>query len=266
MTLSSVVVIMVSSVFLVQNQFYAIQLERAGVQDNARMVTELVASEIRSLVDDGVVTAENKKLVVRSPMVLGAVCAHGTGNRVMVQVEGGVSGITTSEVGGVALRDSVTGAWAYRDAAWNSIYQSGGSPAASCAGNGADTTGASSHFMQMRGLNGLFGGTPPVGSVLLLYRRVEYSFAASTMDPTTTALYRKIGTGTAVEFATGMDASAQFRYRTGGSTYDQQVSSGSVGAIDAIRIEAQARRRPRTGGTDDVTFGWGVNVILRNGG
>ena len=62
------------------------------------------------------------------------------------------------------------------------------------------------------------------------------------------------------------DASAGFQYRTGGSTYANTVSGGSLANIDAIRIVAQARRRPETGGVDDVTFGWGVNVFLRNGG
>jgi hypothetical protein len=63
-----------------------------------------------------------------------------------------------------------------------------------------------------------------------------------------------------------MDASAQFMYRTGGSTYATSVSGGNLALIDAIRIEARARRAPQTGGVDDVTFGWGVNIALRNGG
>ena len=67
-----------------------------------------------------------------------------------------------------------------------------------------------------------------------------------------------------VEFATGMDTTAQFQYRTGGTTYADTVSSSSLGDIDAIRIVADARKRAPTGGQEDLTFGWSVNVTLRN--
>lgn len=266
MTLSSVLVILVSTVFLVQNQYYAIQLERSAAHDNARVGTEMVASEIRSVPLGGVTRAENKRLQVRSPMLLGVVCGHPGSNRVSVQLDGGVAGINTDDVGGVALLNPVTGAWDYRDANWGNMYQGGGSPAADCATNGADTAGVSGDFARFRRFNSYFGGLPPTGSVVMFYREVEYRFATSTMDPTTTALYRgKVGE-TLDELVTGMDATAQFLYRTGGSSYFTTVSGGSLANVDAIRLRIQARRKPRTGGVDDVTYGWDVNVYLRNTG
>jgi hypothetical protein len=61
-----------------------------------------------------------------------------------------------------------------------------------------------------------------------------------------------------------MDASAQFQYRTGGSTYGDTIAAASLDDIDAVRIVAEARRRAQSGGQQDVTFGWSVNVVLRN--
>ena len=266
LTLSSVVMVLVSTVFMVQNQYYALQLERSAAHDNARTVTETVASEVRSVMAGGVVLAQNKRLVVRSPMILGVVCGLPGSNRAVVQVDGGVANITTDDVAGVALRDSVTGAWTYQDAGWGDMYQAGGTPAATCAANGADTLGASADFMTFRRFNSYFGGLPPVGSIVMFYRAVEYKFATSAMDPALTALYRGPYGGTLLEFATGMDSTAQFEYRTGGSTYATSVTGGLLALIDAVHIEARARRRPATGGTEDVTYGWGVNVYLRNGG
>lgn len=264
LTLSSVVVILVSTVFLVQNQYYALQLERSAAQDNVRMVTETVASEIRSVMQGGVVIAQNTRLVVRSPLVLGVVCGWPGANKVSVQIDGGDANLDTDAVAGVALRDSVTGAWTYQDADWSDTYQSGGDPS-SCAANGADTVGAYDDFQDFRRFNSYFGGLPPVGSIVMFYEAVEYSLAASTMDPTATALYRGPYGGALVEFATGMDSTAQFTYRTGGSTYATSVTGASLALIDAIHIEARARRTPQTGGVEDVTAGWGVNVYLRNG-
>lgn len=266
LTLSSVVVILVSTVFLVQNQFYALQLERAAAQDNARAVTEIVASEIRSMMAGGVVLAQNRRLVVRSPLLLGAVCALETGNRVSVQFDGGADGLDADAVAGVALRDPATGGWVYQDADWSDMHQPGGQPAAGCADNGADTVGARDDFANFRRFNSYFGGRPPLGSIVMFYQTVEYQLGPSTMDSSSTALYRGPYGGTLVEFATGMDSTAQFRYRTGGSTYATSVTGASLALIDAIRIEAQALRRPATGGVESVRAGWGVNVYLRNGG
>jgi type II secretory pathway pseudopilin PulG len=266
LALSSVLVILVGTTFLVQNQYYAVQVERSAAQDNARMVTEMIASEVRSTMKGGVVLAANKRLVVRSPMALAIVCDLGGGGRVSVHVEGGDTLIDTDEVSGVALRDTLTAGWTYYDAGWSDFRQPGGTPARDCANNGADTVGATADFFRLRRLDSYFGAPPPLGSVLMLYRTVEYKFATSEMDPTTLALFRGLYGDDLMEFATGMSGTAQFRYRTGGSTYSTSVSGGALSTIDAIRIQADARRAPQTGGVNDVTFGWGVNVVLRNGG
>ena len=267
LTLSSVLVVLVSTVFLVQNQYFAIQLERSAAQDNARMTTEMVASEIRSVMKAGVTRANNTRLRVNSPMAMGVVCGHPGSNRVAVQIDGGTSGLVTDDVEGVALLDPATGDWDYHDAGWSNMYQSGGTPAAACFTNGADTVGAYNDFIQFRRFNNYFGGLPAVGSVVMFYREVEYEFDTSEMDPSVLALFRSVNGDDPVELVTGINGTAQFQYRRVGQTsYQTTVGSGDLDEIDAIRIEAQARSRPRTGGVDDVTFGWGVNVYLRNGG
>lgn len=265
LTISSLIVVMVSTVFLVQNQYYAIQLSRTTAQDNARMMTEMMSSELRSVMQGGVVTAQNDSVVVRSPIVLAAICYAGAHHDPSVQYVGGADDIDTDEVSGVAMRDPTDGSWSYHDADFSKFNQTGGTPAVDCYNNGADTVGAKSDFAQMKRLNTYFGGDPPAGSILMIYRKVSYFIATSTMDSDDLALYRAISGGNAVELVTGLDSSAQFQYRTGGSSYATSVSSGNVSKIDAIRIVAEARTRPQTGGVDDVTYGWSTNVILRNG-
>lgn len=265
MVLSSVLVILVGTTFMVQNQYYAVQLERSAAQDNARMVTEMISSELRSIMKGSVVTAGNKQLVVRSPMTLAVVCANGSGPKYSVHIEGGDTLIDVDEVAGVGLQDPLTGTWLYRDETWKKIYLNSNA-AQFCAANGADTTGASNEFHDIFKLNTMFGFSPPPGTIIMFYRTVEYTFATSQMDPTKFALFRKIGTGPAVEFATGMDPSAQFLYRRKGvAGYATSVGAANLAEIDAIRVEARARRTPQAGGVDDVTYGWGVNLILRNG-
>ena len=58
LTLSSVIVTLVSSVFLTQNNFYRSVVQRTRVQDNLRVATDLIASEVRAVAGGGVTTAE----------------------------------------------------------------------------------------------------------------------------------------------------------------------------------------------------------------
>jgi hypothetical protein len=57
-----------------------------------------------------------------------------------------------------------------------------------------------------------------------------------------------------------------FRYKTGGSTYADTIVAASLDDIDVVRIEAGARKRARTGGRADITFGWAVDIPIRNAG
>jgi hypothetical protein len=126
------------------------------------------------------------------------------------------------------------------------------------------TSGASGEFHRLGPLNTFFGNAPREGVALMLYRETTYRIQDSELDPGRLGLFRRVLGGSFVEFATGMDASAQFQYRTGGSTYADTVVAASLDAIDAVRIVADARKPARTGGHQDVTFGWSVTVALPN--
>ena len=120
--------------------------------------------------------------------------------------------------------------------------------------------------MRLERIDDYHGSWPALGTVMMFYRTVDYRIQTSTMDPSTLGLFRGLYGGTLVELATGLDSSSGFLYRTGGSSYATSVSgAASLGQIDAVRIVAQARTRPQAGGAEDVTYGWAVNVHLRNG-
>ena len=255
-------VVLVSGVFLVQNQYYALQLKRAIVQDNARSVTAMMASDLRSVAKGGVIVAESARVVVRTPLALSVICAT-QGPDVFVYLDGGEAALDTTNVAGFAVRDSA-GAWSYYNVTWRKLVTPGGNPAASCAAQGADTVGASSDFIKLKRLGSYHSPAPGIGDVLMFFAEREYSFAASALDSTSRALYRGPYGGTLVEFVTGMDSTAGFAYRTGGSTYSSSVSGPALQDIDAIRVDAEARTHAETGGRSDVRYGWSVSIPLRN--
>ncbi len=164
----------------------------------------------------------------------------------------------------MAIRNMSAGTWDYRNAAWSALNGGMTSAASECAGAGADTSGVVSQFRMIDQLEGLYGSAPTPPAVLMLFRETTFKIQSSVLDPAVLALFRGNYGQPLVEFATGLAATAKFQYRTGGTTYADTVTAAQVSNIDAVRIVADARMPPETGGAGDVTFGWSVNVALRN--
>ena len=263
MVLSSVILILVSTTFLVQSQYYSAQRLNVNMHDNARMTTERVASEIRPVMAGGFVVAGPRTLTLRSPILVGVVCRLVT-NDVYLHVDGGLAGLNTGEVAGVAVRDTTTGAWTYGTTTWTNVNGGTTGAASNCASQGADTTWATAEFRRIVNLQTLFGSAPSAGVVLMFFRETTFKIQQSVLDSAVLGLFRASYGQSLVEFATGMDATAQFQYRTGGTTYADTITSGSLANIDAVRIVADARVPAQSGGQEDITFGWSSNVILRN--
>ncbi len=264
LTLSGVVLMLVSTTFLVQNRYYQSQREYAATHDAARALTERVAGELRSVMPGGIAVAGARTLTLRSPIVLMGVCEIQS-PRVHLYNEGGETPLVTAEVGGIGWLDETTGLWTYREASWSYLNGGGGTAAANrCATNGADTAWAAPEFHRVENFQTLFGSLPQPGDVLMLFRGTRFQILESTLEPGRLALFRRVGAGPLVELVTGLDTTAKFQYRTGGTTYADTVVAASLGSVDAVRIVADARRPAPTGGAGALTFGWSVNIALRN--
>lgn len=264
LVLSSFIIGLVSHTFLVQNQYYSTQTLRSGAQDNVRVATELMAREIRTAMEDGVIVAGARTLTLRSPVTMTIVCSRIGAPQLDVFNEGGESQIDTAEVAGIAARDPSTGAWEIATTTWDNVNGSASASAGNCADGGADTVGVAADFHRLRRLDLLLASVPDEGDVVMLFRETTFKIQTSQLDTTTLGLFRGVYGGSLVEFATGIDTTAHFEYRTGGSTYADTISSGTLTDIDAIRLVAQARKAAPTGGQDDIRFGWSVNVALRS--
>lgn len=262
LVLSSFMIVLVSHTFLVQNQFYATQTLRAGVQDNVRAATELLASEIRDVAAGGVVVAGARTLTIRSPMAVGILCdMNGSSNDGEVMTQGGEAAVEADEVAGLALRIGST--WSFVNATWASVNGGDASSARNCFSNGADTVGARDDFHRFTNLNTVFPElTPTQGDAVMVFRETTFTIRQSQLDPSTLALYRQPYGREAVEFATGMDTTAQFQFRTTGGLFVDSITS-ELANVDAVRIVADAVKPAPTGGADDIRFGWSVNVPLR---
>ena len=258
LTLSSVIVGLVSSVFLTQNNFYRFVVQRTRVQDNLRVVTDLIASEVRGVAGGGVTTAENRRFVVRLPIAMGEVCSQSPAEGYVYMP--GLTKIDGNEVAGYARQDG-SGTWTYTADNWsNLLLSSGAVDANEClTRSGADTVGATADFGR---LSIPAGAT--LGEVIMIYREVEFKIDQSELDPQTLAVYRGVTGDTLREFATGIKPDTGFQYRLPSSFYQNSITGASLANIEKIRVIASAIATDSIGGINSYSHEWTVGIPLRN--
>ena len=262
LVLSTLIVALVTSVFLVQNEFYSDAVKRSALQESVRSATLLVSSQLRGVASGGIVEAEPDSVTFRIPLVVGGVCrVDGSETYLLLPLDG--EEIDGSEIAGYAVRDD-SGDWSYTAATWASIYQSSGDlPAQRCASAGADTTGAGADFYRLDGLD----ATPALGpgDLVMLYREMTLKLGTSLLDGSSTALFAGQSGGTLTEFTSGLTAGSAFEYRFGGQTnWRNRVPGGNKNRIAAIRFSALGALEASRLGRDSLTFNLSVTVPLRN--
>lgn len=241
LTLSTVLVLLVSTVFLAQNEFYEDVVRRSDVQDEARSVVELVASEVRPATGSGFLVADSLRLGVREPLSVGVVCEV-RGTLVSVYLPRPSAGLDTAEVTGYGIREP-EGSWRFYDRTWSAMHVgSGGRAVDDCEAVGFDTSGLPpSHFVQLRGPGNTPSPPPRIGGSLMVQRDLELRFAESELDPGRVALYRGTYGETLSEFATGLGPDSRFRYRLKGNDDFVPAATGSdLERVEAVSVTAHA--------------------------
>jgi len=263
MLLATLVVILVTTVFLVQNEFYGDAVKRSALQENVRSAVSLVSSELRAVAAGGIVVAEPDSVVYRVPLTVGGVCAvSGTESYLLLPLEG--DSVDATEVVGYAVRDA-SGDWTHTTASWASIFHSSGAtPAATCEAAGADTVGARHDFYRLDGLVASPALQP--GDLVMIYKQLEFKLGTSELDSISTAVFWGQAGGVITEFANSLSASSAFQYRLSGSTIFQDfvTGEGNLPNIVVIRFSAFGSVSASRANRDSLTFDLTISVPLGN--
>lgn len=260
-TISTAVVFMAASVFLVQNDFYGFLLDRSRTQENARGFLEVVERDVGSLVGAALVAADSTRIALRTPQTLGAVCRI-VGSDHYVHLAS-VDALVPATAMGFGAR-SAAGTWSFGTGSVAGALQGQGpTSAAMCAAAGADTVGASQEFFRVPSLSGLTGVAHTEGDVIMVYDLVELWIDASTLDPALLALYRGVAGEASTEYTTGVAAGGVFEYQVGG-TWRGRVTGTDLDLVDAIRIRAGTFQPGESGIGSDADFTLQLDLPLRN--
>jgi prepilin-type N-terminal cleavage/methylation domain-containing protein len=263
MTLSSVVVMLVTSVFVVQNRFYSHIVNRGTLHESVRTAAALVASDLRGLASGGVVAAEPDSLVIRAPLAMGVVCGVDE-RKAYVFLPFGGAGFRADEVSGYGLRDP-DGSWSYTAAAWSSVHRASGSgPAGVCAGAGAEVEGAWEDFHRLDDLAP--SGALKVGVMVMVFQERVLKIGVSALKPSSKAIYRGRPGGTLAEVATGLSEESGFWYETPSQQGLQRWVRGrtNLERVDKIQFVAAGTAPSSRLGGDPSTFQLTVTLPPKN--
>ncbi|MFP3947229.1 MAG: PilW family protein [Longimicrobiales bacterium] len=262
LTLATILVGLVTSVFIAQSDFYDDVTRRSRVHADARSVVDVIAGDVRAATQGAFVVAGSGQLVVRVPLTVGVICAV-SGSSVSTYLPRAQAGLDTAGVTGYAIRNG-NGTWSWDFDDWNGLYDSDGTTIKDeCGDIGMDTTGIpGSHFVALSGPGS--GSDAMVGGALMLHREIELRFAASGLDPSQTGLFRGTYGSTLVEVASGLGSDADFSYRLKGqSGYSSSVTGANLADINAVRVTAQAVAAGG-GGLDPYEYTITRDVPIRN--
>ena len=281
MTLSAVLITMVISFLVAQNDFFSFAVRSSEAHDRVRSVAEQIQAEFRAVSPasgkgkgsgdlDGIEVAQDDRILFRAPVAVGVVCrtqegkgkgkGSGAAGGASVFLPLGAEEVDGDRISGYGVQPLSNGGWRYYSNGWAAILGSGGSPDSDCEEVGADLDAANGGFFL---LEGSVPDNTEAGDLISLLTEVEFFFDDSALLPGTRALFRRVGEQDPVEFASGLAPDAAFQYRVGESPdwTDSVNPSGQRANIRAIRVVAEAAL---PGGGEGGSYGWVVELPLRN--
>lgn len=263
LTLSTVLVGLVTSVFIAQSDLYDDVVRRSDAHADARSVVDLMAGDVRGASEGSFVVAASDRMVLRVPVTVGMVCDI-QGSGVSTYLPRAEAGLDTASVSGYAFRDAA-GEWSYVSDTWNGLYDTSGTGVKDdCGIAGMDTTAIpAAHFVALGGPGSHTYARE--GAAILLHRDLELRIGTSVLDPTRVGLFRGTSGTTLVEVASGLGSGSGLEYRVrGDDTFTSSVSGSDLAEIHAVRLTAEAVSPPAGAGLEPFAYRLTRVVPIRN--
>ncbi|MDO8500380.1 MAG: hypothetical protein Q7S20_00880 [Gemmatimonadaceae bacterium] len=199
----------------------------------ARGPLNRVVSDIRMVeARGGVITASASVVELRVPYAMGVVCGPGPNN-------------TTTHISLLPVDSAMFSAPGYSGYAWrggNGVYRYREDNQTKDVGtldvcNAKQIGTLTSQGARIVQITPLLPDTASMGTAVFLYRKIRYSFAASTTLPGSIGLFRtRMETNQSEELSAPYDASARFRFFVGSSFTAQDAPPADLSTLRGIEL------------------------------
>ncbi|HET9425081.1 MAG TPA: prepilin-type N-terminal cleavage/methylation domain-containing protein [Gemmatimonadaceae bacterium] len=229
--------------------FDTVQVSR-GARSAARNSMNVMLSELRMVQDSGGITAvanDNKSVTVNVPYRFGVFCGNAGGATVVSMLPIDSMTLAMAQYAGYGWRSRTTGRYTMVPSTTAPVSSSS---ATQCTGTGATEAGIATITINGRpgavmDITPTMASTTTLGSPVMFYQSITYSFAASSLYPGKVGLWRTVANGTSEELMAPFTANARFRYYQSGD----DTSRTAAPALSNIRglalvLHAEGARTP----------------------
>lgn len=228
----------------------------------ARGSLNRLLSDLRMVEAEGGVEAasnDGQSITVRVPYAMGVLCSSiAPVTASLLPVDGPTW--TAASFGGFAWRDTLSGAYTYVTAG---VSVTPGALPLCTANSVAAISPSSPSPGRIVLLGGTLGGTPAIGTPVLLFERVQYRFAPSTLLPGKIGLWRTTAGGDE-ELAAPFDASSRFRYHVQGTPLAQDNAPAPLATFRGVELRLRGESDPSTAGGGTKRVDLTTAVFFKN--
>jgi prepilin-type N-terminal cleavage/methylation domain-containing protein len=226
----------------VQARFSESQMALRSARTVSRNAMNIMLTDLRMVQDkDGLIAASPDSITVRIPVAFGLVCSTtGATTLSLLPVDSAMAAMGMYD--GLAVRDSATGVYSYRDAALpvpvNSLAP--GLPA-TCKTAGVDSVIYGTRMTRIVSLPDLPSGASNLGWPSFIYQQVTYKFGPSSAFPTRRGLWRLVKTSNPTgpvsdEIIAPFDATAKFRFYVLNSDAAQDAVPANLNDVRGVEL------------------------------
>jgi prepilin-type N-terminal cleavage/methylation domain-containing protein len=244
--------------FVGQSRFFDRHIKQQNARAVSRAAVNGVLSDLRMIdAPNGVIAASTSSITVRVPYAVGVVCTTGAT----------YTTVTFMPVDSMMFANAALSGFAWRGSGGSYTLQEGGVSTAT--GSGVTCTGA--------GITPIAGGkvlnvSPafPVGATTgtptYLYQRVRYAFAASSLIPGRTGLWRTLlETSATEEVAAPFDATAGFEFYSNVASAASSTTVPTLANIRGVELVFDGQsEKPRFGSTTPEISRFRTAVFFMN--
>jgi len=246
-----------------QSRFVSLQDGLMHARAGARAALNVLADDLRSIGDSGLIAIAADSVTVRIPYASGVACQKFSGQQVVSLLPPDGTRYGTATISGYLWRDSLN--------SWHPVepatLSSGGSYAAVCTSSTppVQVLGAPNWPAAAVALSPGVAATQ-VGAPVTLYQKVTYRFGPSVELPGRRALWRVVpGTGSADELVAPFDTSARFQALVGRLLIAQSSAPANLDSVFGVRARLVAASDARPAGRSvPVTFDLTTDFLFRN--
>jgi prepilin-type N-terminal cleavage/methylation domain-containing protein len=239
-----------------QSRFAEGQMALRNARTVSRNALNILLTDIRMVQDSGgLISAARDSVTVRVPVAFGLLCGNVSGVVTMQLLPVDSAMTALGEYAGWAYRDSVTGAYNYRDANTPQSFNTLTPGVATVCTNSAIVSGVPGPGILPISVTTLSGtrtsrvisvtdgpsGSPNAGWPVFVYQQITYRFDSSTAFPHRVGLFRKVKTGDPSapivdEIVAPFDTSAKFRFYSLSADVATAAPPGDLNTVRGLEL------------------------------